>query len=1014
MSRNRRKSGWFGRNTSRRRYADEGGGGSFGSGAIEFWRELSPEVKKGIFIILLFAFCALSVLGLFDLSGQFGQATNYALSIVLGNLKWLFPLLIGIWIFLLLNEEKYPIRFINYFGVFLFILGLAGLFHLPFDSFEALKAAKNGYGGGYLGAMIAMSLIRLMSFWGALIMLVAILLIGLLLALETSIYGIMWPIKLFRFLWDRLKDWRAYQKLKKQEREITAEEEEYEEEPAVSKRAIAAMEAEADQDEDAGEADEDEVPGFVKTEVKMGFNRAVEEEERLGGAPKKYGPIDIPIGLLNSKTGKPTSGDIKANQDIIKKCLENFGIPVEMGEVNVGPTITQYTMRPTDGIRLSRITTLNADLALALAAHPIRIEAPIPGKSLIGIELPNVQAAKVNMGEMLSSKEYKNRPNNLSVALGKDVSGKPIFASLDKMPHLLVAGATGSGKSVCINSIIISLMYMNSPDELKFILVDPKRVELPAYNGTPYLLTPVITDVKKTVGALKWAITEMERRFELLSKFGNRNIASYNQTHADKLPYIIIIIDELADLMATAGNDMEAGIVRLAQMARAIGIHLILATQRPSTEVITGLIKANIPGRIAFSVASSIDSRTILDGTGAEKLVGRGDMLYLGPEFAKPKRIQGVFLSDKEVTDVVRFIKSHGPVEYDEKLTASTTAGFGMSGGGLGGDSDEPLVMEAVEVIKESGKASASLLQRRLKLGYARAARILDILEEKGIIGPADGAKPREIFLDAIGGVNPVDFAAKEHGLTGELRPMEDDEEPSFTAFAPKPQAGIAPSEDDWAEETEPPKDELLEQEEVPEIFAPSSQKMPLPEEDDAEEGAFEEEITVEAPADFDAEAEAFDSAGESEIENEPRIEENEMEAEEKAEEIPSFYKRFIKEEDDAGSIDAKNNQTAGGETEDDLSDEDSVSDEYSSHKTNDLAAAAEEEEEEEEEEGRTESEDAEKQLSESKEETEPDEDIEDRAEPVPKPRAPSRKATTKAHADSGNNKSKLFDEDEW
>jgi S-DNA-T family DNA segregation ATPase FtsK/SpoIIIE len=459
-----------------------------------------------------------------------------------------------------------------------------------------------------------------------------------------------------------------------------------------------------------------------------------------------------------------------------------------MGEVSVGPTVTQFTFKPADGIKLTRITALHNDLALALAAHPIRMEAPIPGKSLVGIEVPNLQSAKVNMGEMLLSKDYKSRTNNLSIALGKDVSGKPIFAILDKMPHLLIAGATGSGKSVCVNSIIISLMYQNSPDELKFILVDPKRVELPVYNGIPYLLTPVITDVKKTIGALKWAIVEMERRFELLSKFGNRNIASYNQTHADKLPYIIIIIDELADLMATSPNDMEAGIVRLAQMARAVGIHLILATQRPSTEVITGLIKANIPARISFSVASSIDSRTILDGSGAEKLVGRGDMLYLGPELTKPRRLQGVFVSDKEIADVIRFIKSHGEAEYDEKLLA--TAGSGLTGGsGLGssfGDnSDEPLINEAIEVIRESGKASASLLQRRLKLGYARAARILDLLEEKGMIGPSDGAKPREVFLDQLGGVGAVEFAAREHNLTGELRPMERDEEeePTFTSF---------------------------------------------------------------------------------------------------------------------------------------------------------------------------------------------------------------------------------------
>ncbi|MFA6918685.1 MAG: DNA translocase FtsK, partial [Patescibacteria group bacterium] len=365
-----------------------------------------------------------------------------------------------------------------------------------------------------------------------------------------------------------------------------------------------------------------------------------------------------------------------------------------------------------------------------------------------------------------------------------DVSGKPIFVQLDKMPHLLIAGATGSGKSVCVNSIIVSLLYQNSPDELKFILVDPKRVELPHYNGIPYLLTPVITDVKKTIGALKWCIVEMEKRFELLSKTGNRNIAGYNQTHEEKMPYIVFVIDELAELMSLAQNDMEAGIVRLAQMARAVGIHLILATQRPSTEVITGLIKANIPARIAFAVASSIDSRTVLDGSGAEKLVGRGDMLYLSPEVSKPRRVQGVFLSDKEITDVIRFIKSFGEADYEIEFNGNSSVSMGGSTTGFS-DDDDPLLGEVMEIIRQSGKASASLLQRRLKLGYARAARILDLLEERGIIGPSDGAKPREVFLDKLGGVGAVEFASREHDLTGELRPIEEEEEeePSFTAF---------------------------------------------------------------------------------------------------------------------------------------------------------------------------------------------------------------------------------------
>jgi len=819
MPRYKRQSGWrsfFSRYKNRPRRDRDYYGEDFGHGSFwDWWRETSPETKKGIFVICLFVVAALSVLGLLDLSGRFGQLTNYALSIILGNLKWLFPLFLAVWIFCLLNEEKYPIRFINYFGVVLFLLGLAGLFHLPYDSWQALEVAKAGGGGGYLGALVALPLLRLMNFWGTMVVLVALLLIGILLALETSIYGILWPIKLAKFIAVKIKDWYYYYKLKKRERQLEEQDGEgYEEE------AAGVEEAAADENQ---EVEEEPLPGFVKTEVKMGFDKG-EEEEMTASRVKKYGPIEIPLSLLNSKVGKPTAGDIKNNQEIIRRTLANFGIEVEMGEVNVGPTFTQYTMRPTDGVRLSRLTVLNADLALALAAHPIRIEAPIPGKSLVGIEVPNVQVAKVNMLEMLNSKEYKGRSNNLYLALGQDVSGKPIFAPLEKMPHLLIAGATGSGKSVCVNSIIISLMYQNSPDELKFILVDPKRVELPVYNSIPYLLTPVITDVKKTIGALKWAITEMERRFELLAKFGNRNIASFNQTHGDKLPYIVIIIDELADLMATAPNDMEAGIVRLAQMARAVGIHLILATQRPSTEVITGLIKANIPARVSFSVASSIDSRTILDGTGAEKLVGRGDMLYLGPDMSKPKRLQGVFVSDKEISDIIKFIKSRGEAEYDEKLL-SASAGSGVSGGfgsAAFGDGDEPLVSEALEVIRESGKASASLLQRRLKLGYARAARILDILEEKGIIGPADGAKPREVFLDQLGGAGAVEFAAREHNLTGELRPLEDEdeEEPTPTIFTSESVTNkVAKEVEDESVLSGASRDEEMTDEKMPEDF---------------------------------------------------------------------------------------------------------------------------------------------------------------------------------------------------
>jgi S-DNA-T family DNA segregation ATPase FtsK/SpoIIIE len=453
--------------------------------------------------------------------------------------------------------------------------------------------------------------------------------------------------------------------------------------------------------------------------------------------------------LLERRDSRPQAGDIVHNREVIRRTLENFGIPVEMNEVAVGPTVTQFAFKPSEGIKLSRITALHNDLALALAAHPIRIEAPIPGKSMVGVEVPNQTIATVGLRELIDSKEFKERKSPLTFVLGKDVAGKPWVADLIRMPHMLVAGATGSGKSVCLNTIIMSYLYGLSPDDVKLIMVDPKRVELQNYNGIPHLLTPVITKVPETVNALKWALREMDRRYDLLAQRGVRDLATFNQRFAtEKMPYIVIMIDELADLMVTSAAEVEGPIVRLAQMSRAVGIHLILATQRPSVDVITGLIKANIPGRIAFAVASATDSRTILDQQGAEKLLGRGDMLLSTAELTMPKRIQGAFVSEAEIARVVEFVKSqYEPADYDYSVTERPSANDTSFGGGGGDDMDnDPLAEMAKEEIVRAGKASASLLQRRLKVGYARAARILDVLEQQGFIGPSDGAKPREIL----------------------------------------------------------------------------------------------------------------------------------------------------------------------------------------------------------------------------------------------------------------------------
>ena len=468
--------------------------------------------------------------------------------------------------------------------------------------------------------------------------------------------------------------------------------------------------------------------------------------------------VPPPLSLLNADTSKPTTGDLLANANIIKRTLESFGIAVEMGEINVGPAVTRYTLKPAEGVKLSRITALSPDLALSLAAHPIRIEAPIPGKSLVGIEVPNKAAALVRLGSLMHYPEFE-KSGPLGFVLGRDVSGEPIFANIEKMPHMLIAGATGSGKSILMHSIITSLLFKNSPATLKLILIDPKRVELSVYDGIPHLVSPVITENKKALGVFRWAIHEMERRYEVLQKAGSRDIKSYNAAHGEEpLPYILIAIDELADLMSSFGRDVEGSIVRLAQMARATGIHLLLATQRPSVEVITGLIKANIPARVAMQVASQIDSRTILDTPGAEKLLGHGDLLFLSAELSKPKRIQGSYITEEEIKNVVNFIREKNKVEVDESEEASDISTPGSTGVSAptnfdefidDGDGDE-MLDEAIAVVSEAKKASASLLQRRLKVGYARAARLLDLMEAQGLIGPGDGAKPRDVFEEKI------------------------------------------------------------------------------------------------------------------------------------------------------------------------------------------------------------------------------------------------------------------------
>jgi len=692
---------------------------------------LKPETKHGITIVVYAALAIFLIFCLSGWAGVLGQKVKIGLDYLFGWAKYAVPIVFLIIVYLLFKPQKYVLRSINYIGFAILILSLTGFLNLWFSLDSILSIIKEGKGGGYIGLIFSYPLRKMVGNWSTGIILVALFVISLLITFDISLERLYEKGNIFKRIIERFKEffYKIKVNLETKKEDIGKPEE--------------TKELEAREMLESAKPGEVK-PSFTTTEVVKKEQLKIFSETK----PIKR-KIEIPLDLLESNYAKPTSGDIEANKERIQKTLRNFGIEVEMGDIKVGPTVTQYSLKPAEGVKLSQITTLHNDLALALAAHPIRIEAPIPGKSLVGIEVPNQAVAVVKLKEILASDEFKKRKTNLTIALGKDVAGHPWVANLDTMPHMLIAGATGSGKTVCINSIIISLLYTNSPFGLKLILVDPKRVELPVYNGIPYLLTPVVTEIDRTISVLRWVVAEMDRRFHLLSKSGKRNIQVYNEQAEETLPYIVLIVDELADLMAVAVNEVEGAIIRLAQMARAVGIHLILATQRPSVDVITGLIKANITARIAFSVASIVDSRTILDNSGAEKLLGRGDMLYISSELSKPKRLQGAYVTDGEIERVVNYLKGKAEPEYNEEITEKLSE---VTGPGMFDElKDDELLPQAKDLILRTKKASASFLQRRLRIGYARAARLLDLLEQQGIVGPADGAKPREILVSQGG-----------------------------------------------------------------------------------------------------------------------------------------------------------------------------------------------------------------------------------------------------------------------
>ncbi len=692
---------------------------------------LSQETKNGIWGVVALGLAVLSTLAFFHRAGGAGELFATVSKSLFGWGIFLVPvglLMLAVALFKSISRKIYSSAII---GTVLFILGFLAIFNILGKGDFATRVHQ----GGYLGLALGLPLFKAVGFSASFIILVILLFVSVLIALNIPVH------KLF---------WRG-----SEEGEETEEEEQLKDN-VIIKRGAQIITAEAQRAEEAQQkrqaaGDKRQAIAATKTD---------EDKEFVIKTSKSGKWILPPIEILHSDKDQPRSGDINANVAIIKRTLGNFGIDVEMGEVSIGPTVTQFTLRPAMGVKLSKITTLSNDLSLALAAHPIRIEAPIPGKPLVGIEVPNKKSAIVGLRDLFETEEIKKSKYFLPLVLGRDVAGFPVYSGLEKMPHLLIAGATGTGKSVGINAILLSLLYRHSPDVLKLILVDPKRVELSLYNGIPHLITPVIVDTKKVVNALRWSVREMEKRYEKLSESGSRDIFSYNakQTAAQKeiMPFIVIVIDELADLMAAHGRDVEAAIVRIAQMARAVGIHLIVSTQRPSVEVITGLIKANITTRMAFQVASQVDSRTILDMSGAEKLLGNGDMLYQAGDTSKPRRLQGAFVTEKEVKDVVKFIKQQAEQLEEEGEASGETDKLKLeidkdvSEGSSFGEDDsmgDSLFFDAKEVVAQAGKASASLLQRRLKVGYARAARLLDLLEERGIIGPGEGAKPREVYI---------------------------------------------------------------------------------------------------------------------------------------------------------------------------------------------------------------------------------------------------------------------------
>lgn len=798
------------------------------------YKKKKTTSKLDIAVVTLILLSVLLGVLIYTKSGIIGVELNHVFGGIIGIMQYVLPIGTFAIAIKLASEGKeeitskliqYAIAIVSLSIVFSVFQVSAGELHADKEISEVVKDAYNfgaeGKGGGAVGAVGAVALVRLLGNIGAVILCTGIAIILLVFA-----FGIN-PSEIINNIMDRIEEKRQekferkQEKIKQQEDEETpAQRRKRQREERKAQQEISKME-QAEKDPMASQikinfggrivdgaddkvglkkydhSNDDLEPLTKQSKMKKQkmaeeiepdvlesnlFKDVEEQKEEKKKAVLQLEHAQIvedehyeypPVELLSKPSKKALKGGAKALTDTatrLQKTLYSFGVSAKVENVSVGPAITRYELKPAEGVRVSKIANLADDIALNLAAETIRIEAPIPGKQAVGIEVPNKEKEVVHFREILDSKEFKENKSKLTVGLGKDVAGNVQLADIGKMPHVLIAGSTGSGKSVCINTLITSIIYNAKPSEVKFVMVDPKVVELSVYNGIPHLLIPVVTDPRKAAGALAWAVQEMDDRYNKFASKGVRDLKGYNkaiekENEAGILPQIVIIIDELADLMMVAKNDVEDAICRLAQKARAAGMHLVIATQRPSVDVITGLIKANVPSRIAFAVSSQVDSRTILDSVGAEKLLGKGDMLFFPAGAPKPSRVQGAFVSDDEVEKIVDFIKSNGTANYSEDILESiensNKSDKELAAEAAEDDDTDPFLMDAIQTVVETGQASTSFIQRRFKVGYARAGRIIDQMEERGVISGYQGSKPREVLM-SLERLNELKMSTKE------------------------------------------------------------------------------------------------------------------------------------------------------------------------------------------------------------------------------------------------------------